>query len=259
MGEILAKLLGIGIIVSVLYLIALLFDTLAKLKPDKVKTNESPIRVTNSYKTSSPGRSSTDFESRRLYSLVDELTEVFKIKEPFNGRSIRQYFNSRNFAGCVSEMKKQMGLNNRILLRCYSDDKYPRDNSYGFIDIPANIPLINTPAFNNFKMVISIKESTKTSYETFIYTLAHELSHAVLHSIRHSLKESEEATDLLVIIMGFGDIMEKGIKDERKAGHYASDGFTRFNSNHSTICGYLGETNFKFVKKYIYDQHSKIE
>lgn len=251
-SSILALLIFIGGIVGLLHKFGL-FEVKPLFGPPANSSNKP-----NQQPKSKPVRSYEDSESRQLFNLIDELTRTFKIKVPINDRTLKKHFDDRNFAGCISEIKKQMGLNNRILLRCYSDEKYPRDGSYGFIEIPNNIPLINTPAFNNFKMVVSIKESTKISYETFIYTLSHELSHALLFSMRHPLKESEEATDLLVLIMGFGNIMRKGIKDERKTGHYARDGFTQFTQSRTIICGYLGETNFEFVYRYIGEQYSKL-
>ena len=41
------------------------------------------------------------------------------------------------------------------------------------------------------------------TFEEFIYAVAHEMSHVRLITDGHALKESEVATDILVLVMGF--------------------------------------------------------
>lgn len=77
--------------------------------------------------------------------------------------------------------------------------------------IPGNIPMINTEAFSRHKTRMEIGESLKyESWETFVTCMVHELAHVLLRGIWHPLAKSEIATDLAVIVLGFGEIMKRG-------------------------------------------------
>ena len=53
--------------------------------------------------------------------------------------------------------------------------------------------------------------------ETFVYSIVHEMSHIRLHTDRHELRESEVATDLLCLVLGF-DGFYKALRREYVLG-----------------------------------------
>ena len=80
-------------------------------------------------------------------------------------------------------------------------------------------------AFQNLVNHVEIRESVMKNFHTFIAAMVHELCHLVLHSSYHELRESEVATDLCVLIMGFGEVY-------RKAKHYHDLGYLTHDQLH---------------------------
>src|SRR5439155_7935618 len=77
--------------------------------------------------------------------------------------------------------------------------------------------------------------------ETAITILAHELSHVLLHSLRHPERESEVFTDLVPLVLGFGEIVERG-RTVESVTH--ESGGTRTTT---TTYGYLSDRDFSFA------------
>jgi hypothetical protein len=213
----------------------------------RIKPKDKPINQPNE----TPVQDDTFYKN--LCRIVEELLQTFPLKPAINDSLIKKHFDDRNFALCKSEIQKKMGIECQVKLISYEDDKFPgRERTNGFVTIPNNIPLIATEQFRNFRFEITIKKSTKIKYETFVYTLAHEMSHILLHSIKHRLKDSEEATDILPMLLGFSNIMKNGIIIENKIGDIMEDGISRRETHETIFNGYLGnKKNFERLNTYI--------
>jgi len=103
---------------------------------------------------------------------------------------------------------------------------------------PSEVPMYGTKQFKRFKINLYVRKYIlNNAFETFVYAVAHEFAHVVLYSVRHKLKESDVATDLLVICLGFGDIMKVG---------------REFNSKgRSFSVGYLTNEQFEIACKFL--------
>jgi hypothetical protein len=195
--------------------------------------------------------SKIDDEIKRLFDMVDNLGLTYSVRTNFNDVSLKQSFDERNFRNCINILKDRMGIGCHIILRIYRDDRFPWSHCNGVVNIPTFIPLIGTDQFNCFEFIISIRQSTKIKYETFVYTILHEMSHILLHTMRHRLKESEEATDILVMMHGFTNIMREGMVVEHRTGDILRDGFSRRLNDETELIGYLGRANFDRVANYL--------
>ncbi len=148
--------------------------------------------------------------------------------------AFRNLFEEEKFNQLILGMKKDMRLETKIfykfqpdselvssmgsspfsseILRMYKEYNIPFDRSKepAFVRF-SEPPYFGTKSFENHRFELVIGETMKyESAEAFVYLVAHELSHIVLHSIRHRLKQSEIATDICAIILGYGDVMRKG-------------------------------------------------
>jgi len=89
------------------------------------------------------------------------------------------------------------------------------------VTIPSYLPLYGNPSLENFKLKIEIKKALKyESFDSFFYCISHEMSHVLLKLIRPELWEDEEATDLLIMIMGFSKIVKRGSKSSISGHSY---------------------------------------
>lgn len=164
-----------------------------------------------------------------IYHCLKVLTKSYGIKEHVTDQGLKIQFDHQLYAECVLEIMRKMGLNNTVKVTCYSDEKFPRKQAAAFVNLPTNnMPPLNSIAFQNLRIPICIKKSITNKYETFVYVVAHELSHIVLHGTNHSLKESEVATDLFVLISGFGWIMEEGIRVWKSDNYYKNYGYLKY-------------------------------
>jgi hypothetical protein len=90
--------------------------------------------------------------------------------------------------------------------------------------IPCNLPPYGHPAFEKITITMYIDNRLKSeSFETFAKCVGHEMAHIVLFATRHQLKESEIATDLAAMVLGFSEIFRKGRKSACKRFGYLDD------------------------------------
>ena len=159
---------------------------------------------------------------------LDILTKSFLPQAPVSEKALSILFNANLYGEVIREIKLKMNLPCTIGIRTYEDDKFPIKTAAGFIGIPSIMPMYGSTSFENLKLELSIRKSLRSNYYKFGYVSTHEMAHVCLYSRYHSLRESEIATDLLVIVMGFGQIMLHGRKD----------------------CGYLDDFHFNFAMSY---------
>jgi hypothetical protein len=220
-------------------------------------------------------REEKEKRAQEIQSLLDQLTKDYKvqtrighvnprffvnrngqIEKAIDENEIKHNFYNHDYAKCVQGIMQNMGLNNKVKVVCYPDQKYPGKDSNAFVTIPSNLPIFNSAAFNDTTIVISIKKSItmapaykKNSYELFVYVIAHELSHIILHGMKHALRNSEVATDLFVMINGFSDIMKIGMSEYYSDVEYRSN--RTITHSRSVHHGYLSRSDFEIADKHL--------
>lgn len=81
------------------------------------------------------------------------------------------------------------------------------------IHIPSNLPWYKTDSMKGFPINVTIPPKALAQGHFFLMTqLSHEFSHIYLHSRRDPQKESEWATDLCALMMGFTPLWFRGRK-----------------------------------------------
>lgn len=122
------------------------------------------------------------------------------------------------------------------------------------IHIPVNLPWYKTEALNNFPITITVPPEALTKGYYFLMTqLSHEFSHIYLHSRRDPQSESEWATDLCALMMGFAPLWRQG----RKHTSTQKNATQTITSVHTQ--GYLSDNEFDFAVNYIYQLRRPFE
>ena len=108
------------------------------------------------------------------------------------------------------------------------------------IHIPSNLPWYKTDAMKEFPINVTIPPEALSLSHFFLMTqLSHEFSHIYLHSRRDPQKESEWATDLCALMMGFAPLWFRGRKRM----------WTENNITYTETLGYLSkEASAKFLQ-----------
>ena len=110
------------------------------------------------------------------------------------------------------------------------------------IHIPGNLPWYKTEAMNNFPINITVPPDALAQGHYYLMTqLSHEFSHIYLHSRKDPQRESEWATDLCALMMGFSSLWLQGRKLTIK----------QENSIQTFTNGYLSDAEFDFAVYYI--------
>ncbi|HEX8974025.1 MAG TPA: hypothetical protein VF817_00885 [Patescibacteria group bacterium] len=110
----------------------------------------------------------------------------------------------------LNELKKS-GVSDEFMHVVASGLPFDRYREPARIMVSDAVPLYGTDSFNKHIFRMEIGETMKyESAESFIALLAHEFSHIFLYAIRHPLRESEVATDLCAIALGYGDVIRIG-------------------------------------------------
>lgn len=112
--------------------------------------------------------------------------------------------------------------------------------------IPGNLPEYGHPSLQGFEVLIRVAEVYADPYHT-LTLLSHEFAHIYLYSRRDPLRESEYATDLCALMMGFGPVWTKGRTNFRKEHR----GWLRQSVTIYRTLGYLSDEHYEFACQYI--------
>lgn len=122
------------------------------------------------------------------------------------------------------------------------------------IHIPANLPWYKTDGMKNFPINITVPPEALSQGHYYLLTqLSHEFSHIYLHSRRDPQKDSEWATDLCALMMGFTPLWLQGRK------HVSKEVNSNQTITYTQTQGYLSDAEFNFAVDYIDDLRSPFE
>jgi hypothetical protein len=160
-----------------------------------------------------------------IRSTVERLDQIIGVKEEVAEAGLRPAFAKRDYPALCMAIGAQLGLRNTVRLGATTanirfktsalskTDPWGR-GTHGIVAqvvIPPNLPIYGTSAFDAHIVEMLLgKEFGTASFYTAVALLAHELSHVLLHGLRHADQESEQATDLVPILLGFRAIVRRG-------------------------------------------------
>lgn len=173
---------------------------------------------------------------------INKISHSFGIYPDVRETALKIQFDCHLYAECVLEIVRKMGIQNKIRVRKYSEEKWHTPNATAVIGIPDPMPRFGTMEFKQMEIVIEIRDAIKNNFYPFIKTIAHELSHVIMFSTKHELCHSEVATDLCAMVFGFSDFFMKG--------HTI---ITMINPLFQEVkrTGYLNESQIKIAAEYI--------
>lgn len=122
------------------------------------------------------------------------------------------------------------------------------------IHIPDNLPWYKSESMNNVPINITVPPEALAQGFFFLTTqLSHEFSHIYLHSRRDPQKESEWATDLCALMMGFTPLWLQG-RQQTKRGATST-----YTTTYIQTRGYLSDNEFNYAVNYINNLRSPFE
>jgi hypothetical protein len=113
------------------------------------------------------------------------------------------------------------------------------------VSIPQQLPMFGTSALQGYPIQVRVSEDCYSHPQTFVAIMAHELSHVLLAAMWSTFKDSELHTDLVPILLGFRDAVQRG----RKTVESTVKG--RVTTTRTTTFGYLTDSQFKFACGYV--------
>lgn len=198
-----------------------------------------------------------------ICTALDELIICFGVKEEMPFHDLVALLRKKDTEGCVQEIATRLGLPIRISLSYVPKDFRP-GNTDGFrssalartdwtghgiegitaqVSIPQHLPMFGTSGLQGYPIRVRVSENCHAYPETFVAMMAHELSHVLLASLHHPQKDSELHTDLVPIMLGFGDIVRRGRK--------TIESTTSGNTTTTTTYGYLTDSQFDFAYSHV--------
>ncbi len=187
---------------------------------------------------------------------IDALDALFGVREPIPAEPLVRLHNTERLDELIAAIAEHMKLPVKFKVSVVSKDTRFRSHLLARTDrsgrgiegieaqvtIPSNLPLFGSADLRRFQIGVLLSPAFRTAApETAITILAHELSHILLHSLRHPERDSEVFTDLVPIVLGFIEIVERGRTDTSVA--YEA-GATRITA---TTYGYLSDVDFSFA------------
>ena len=189
-----------------------------------------------------------------VISCLSDLQRVVGFRDSADAAPLAELYRAGDYSKLCRAIAEQMKIFNEIKLeRATANTPFktralsPTDASgrgtqgiVAQVEIPENLPIYGTKAFSAHVIRITAGAALgKVPAETAVAIIAHELSHILLHSLRQRDRDSEQATDLVPIALGFADIVRSGriVKKRTVSGNVTT--------THTTTYGYLSEEEFE--------------
>ncbi len=153
---------------------------------------------------------------------VFKLNSSLPLQNDISLKAAQISFAHKLYNECIYEIKERMLISCKIYVM-HNDICLNKRGTLAEVHLPEKIPLYGTPAFKNYgvKMIVSLHVRNFDDI-TYIRCIAHEMSHIILDSLRSEYRNSEIATDITTMILGFSQVVKS----------------SRFN------CGYINGKNF---------------
>ncbi len=187
---------------------------------------------------------------------IDQLDAFFGVREPIAANFLIRLHGAGQLESLVAAIAKEMRLPVDFKVSVVSKDTRFRSHSLARTDhsgrgiegieaqvvIPSNLPLFGSAQLDRYPINVLVPPAFRTAKpETAITILAHELSHVLLHSLRHPERDSEVFTDLVPLVLGFAEIVQRG---RRVISETHQGGATHTTT---TTYGYLSDGDFSFA------------
>jgi len=173
---------------------------------------------------------------------------LYGLKPEISLKALSILFNCRLYEECIIEVLRHYNIS--VKLRIVKTSNIAA-NARIALYIP--MPNYNSIEFKNLRFVVEYNDKYATlSVDRFIYCIAHELGHVLLHSRFSPHRDSEIATDLIAMVMGFDAAYEKGRT-------IVTPNQSIFQSKiESSIAGYLSEEELSFARNYIIERRKEV-
>lgn len=148
--------------------------------------------------------------NQEISRLAEEIKKYFPNTRPIDESFLRKLFEEKKYARLISEIKNHMGVRFKVSVKCFEKGKLTDQKGAAYIALPIPFPPRNSPAYNELVLDLFMNNDLLNSFYHFVMVTSHEFSHVVLHSLNHPYKNSEEATDIAAIVLGFSKFYELG-------------------------------------------------
>ncbi len=196
-----------------------------------------------------------------ISTAMDELITCLGVKEETPFLDLIALLQKKDTQGCVQEIAARLLLPIRISLSYVPKDFRPGDTNRfrssalartdwtgrgiesitAQVAMPEHLPMFGTSGLQGYTIPVRVSENCNEHPETLVAVMTHELSHVLLQSLYHPKKDSELHTDLVPIILGFRDVVQRG----RKTVQSSKSGDVTTTS--TTTYGYLTDSQFEFA------------
>lgn len=179
----------------------------------------------------------------KLRDVINELIMDLGLRENISNdkyQNMLTAFNRRDYASCVAQVRNIFKLSMVKVRIVYVDDidflrgvsvknmdviklreaskiaaslrvqVVPNKRTIMQVKMPPRMPVYGSVAFSSLTIVLKIKKSIFCeSFDKFLIGIAHEMAHVILYAKYNPWRKSEKATDILVLLWGFMDVVER--------------------------------------------------
>ncbi|MEN8251966.1 MAG: hypothetical protein ABFQ53_00070 [Patescibacteria group bacterium] len=134
---------------------------------------------------------------------VKDLNSCLPLQNDASLKAATIQFNAGVYTECIREIKERMQISCTLLV-AHTDTYFNGKNALAEIRVSQDMPSYGTKAFkeHSIKLIVSY-ELRNHGAITYIRGIAHEMSHIVLYSLQNKYEESEIATDITSMLLGF--------------------------------------------------------
>lgn len=185
---------------------------------------------------------------KHIQNILDDHIEMYGLRPEISLKALVILFNHNLYEECILEVLRHYNIS--VKLRIV---KTELENANARIRIMDPMPAYNSLEFKNERFVVEYdRKYAVLSMERFIFAIAHELGHVFLYSRFSPHRHSEQATDLIAMVMGFDAAYEKS----RMLVVPNQSIFS--NKQEFSIVGYLSEEELSFARNYLIKKRKEI-
>jgi len=144
-----------------------------------------------------------------------------RVRPPVDDDELQKLFDTKNYAGMASFIKKSMRIDCRLRLGLVNAGGL---SAPAWMVTPDPMPRAGTREFKNTLATMFVRKDfiAKATFEALTYAMSHECAHIVLNSVRHPLQHQEEAVDLTCMLLGYRDFYVTGCQVQHEQGEEKS-------------------------------------